>query len=75
MKTYKPIPCDRYSEYEVVILNNEFVSLVWLNDNKMVETRLLPSDLITKNGEEFLLAKTEKNESIFIRLDFIHSIK
>lgn len=72
MTDYMPIDCDRYSEYELAILRRWKLRIGWRGDAGLmhVET-LLPRDLQTRRGEEFLIAETTGGERLEIRLDQI----
>lgn len=76
MTDYTPIDCDRYSEYELAILRKWRLRLGWRDGAGLthVET-VLPTDLQTRHGEEFLIAETSAGERVEIRLDLITEAK
>ncbi len=72
MCNYHPIACALYSEYETAILKQQFITLRWIDDKGTHHKEvLLPYDLQTLQGEEFLLASTKNNRKHKIRLDRI----
>jgi Rho-binding antiterminator len=73
-KDYTPIPCSIYNHYETSILNRRKLRIVWhgSRDIDRVET-LTPSDLRTRSGAEYMIAKNQIGQSRVIRLDRIRS--
>lgn len=76
MSDYTPIDCDVYSEYELAILRKWKLRIGWKDTQGLthIET-LLPRDLQTRHGEEFLIAETVTGERMEIRLDQITEAK
>lgn len=76
MSEYTPIDCDRYSEYELAIMHKRKLRVCWRDAAAVthVET-LLPRDLQTRQGEEFLIAENSAGERLEIRLDRIAEAK
>ena len=72
MSDYTPIDCDRYSEFELAIMRKWKLRIAWhdAEGQSHVEV-LLPRDLQTRHGEEFLLAETTAGKQVEIRLDHI----
>lgn len=72
MSDYTPIDCDRYSEYELAIMRKWKLRIGWRDARGLthIET-LVPRDLQTRHGEEFLIAETAAGERLEIRLDQI----
>ncbi|MCP4993824.1 MAG: transcriptional antiterminator, Rof [Gammaproteobacteria bacterium] len=72
---YVPIDCGIHSTYEVAILNRKWVEVKWCDENGDIHaSTLLPKDLITRDGGEFLQLQDETGQSEEIRLDRIESI-
>ena len=70
--TYQPISCAEYSRYEVAILHNEHLRLCWKDPNNLLHMlMLIPFDLQTKKGGEYLLGNDKSGQSYQIRLDYI----
>ena len=69
---YKPIDCSLYSEYELAIMHGTRLRLCWRDaaDSSRIEV-LLPVDLRTRRGEEFLVAIDHAGVEREIRLDRI----
>jgi len=72
---YAPIPCARYSEYEVAILHRQKLRLRWHEDNVHYDQVVLPIDLKTIRHEEFLICRGSHNETLSIRLDRIQRME
>ena len=49
---YVPIPCARYSEYELAILHRQRLRLVWSDGNVIHDQTVLPLDLRTMKGDD-----------------------
>ena len=62
---YAPIPCAQHERLEFAALTKQ-----WL-DVKVdgVAQRLLPLDVATRDGAEWLVAQTERGERATLRLD------
>ena len=74
---YKPIACSLHDEYEVAIMQKKYLNIKWLDDAGVNHTeKVLPKDILVKNKEEFLVARThhdnaQDNTQLYIRLDKI----
>ncbi|MBZ0071845.1 MAG: hypothetical protein WCY26_05550 [Thiohalobacteraceae bacterium] len=72
MSDYVPIDCGLYSEYELAIMHRQRLRIRWRDAQGMTHLEtLLPRDLQTRSGEEFLIATTAARETLEIRLDRI----
>ena len=72
---YRPIDCSLYSEYELAIMHGERLRISWRDTEgpPRIEV-LIPVDLRTRQGEEFLVAKDDNGLEREIRLDrILHS--
>ncbi len=72
-KHYKPIACSLHDEYEIAIMHRKYLNIKWLDDDTGVNhtDKVLPKDVLVKNKEEFLVANTQDNRELCIRLDKI----
>lgn len=72
---YVPISCALHSGYELAILRRQWLCLVWADDNStgnvIHDELVLPLDLKTANGEEFLVCRTKDGVTQDIRLDHV----
>ena len=68
---YRPIDCGRYSELELAILHRRRLHLLWCEGNVLHRQRVLPLDLETREGEEFLHFLDQAGRRRRIRLDRI----
>jgi Rho-binding antiterminator len=72
--SYQPIACETYSQYELAIMHRQPLRIAWRDDDGHHRLcSVTPTDLQTKNHEEFLLATTPEGEALRIRLDRILS--
>lgn len=75
MSDYKPISCGNYDRFEVAIMHREKLHLVWQDDNVYYDRVVMPLNLETRSGEEFLLVRTQEGEVQTIRLDRIRKME
>ena len=69
---YTPIPCGLYSEYEVAILHRDILRLRWRDESGMDHIdRVTPTDLLTRDHCEYLIAENSEGKVLEIRLDRI----
>ena len=73
-RDYSPIPCDRYSEFEVAILHHDRMRVRWLDAEGHDHLEALhPTDLETHDGKEYMYATTDDGERRCIRLDRVRT--
>ena len=71
-KPYQPIACALHDEYEIAVMHKKTISIKWTDDNGERHTeKVLAKDILVKNKEEFLVAKTQDNKVHCLRLDKI----
>lgn len=75
MTDYIPISCGSYDRFEVAIMHRERLHLVWQVNNVYYDRVVTPVNLETRDGEEFLLARTAEGAVETIRLDRIRKMK
>lgn len=76
MTDYTPIDCQLYSEYELAVLHHRKLRIAWRDTQNLSHIDvLLPRDLLTRCGEEFLIAESLNGERLEIRLDRITEAK
>ena len=69
---YRPVDCGLHSEYELAIMHASMLRVSWRDSCGAKHTGLLlPTDLYSRNGEEFMVAQTPSGETLEIRLDRI----
>lgn len=66
---YTPISCDAHSELELAIIRRQPLHVRWHDDNIWRDGIVVPLDLQTRHGEEFLICRLPTGEDIDIRLD------
>lgn len=75
MTDYTPVDCGLHSSYELAIMQHRQVGLSWLADATVRTGTVLPTDLVTRNGEEFLRITRAGGSSLDIRLDHIRRLE
>ena len=69
---YVPVECGLHSEYELAIMRQVMLQLVWTDQNGTIQRHnILPIDIKTMDKKEYLVGKTPEGELIEIRLDKI----
>jgi len=69
---YKPIACSLHDEYEVAIMQKKSLNIRWRDDSGMsYRDEIMPEDIVVKDRQEFLVAKTKAGNILTIRLDKI----
>ena len=72
MSDYRPIPCEVYDRYERAIMHRDRLRLSWRDDSGQAHLEtVVPDDLETRAGEEFLLAHGLDGSLRRVRLDHI----
>ena len=72
MKDYQPIDCLTYGELERAIVARQRLRIRWRDADDLEHLEIvLPTDLETCRGEEFLHASNEQGRSFRLRLDRI----
>ena len=76
MSDYKPVDCAFYSRFELAILRRQRLLVSWHDTDGVshLET-LVPRDLKTREGAEYLLAETLAGGRLRLRLDRIQSAR
>lgn len=72
---YLPIACDIYSELEAAIMHQRRLKLMWHEGNVCFAQQVMPLDLQTQAGEEFLHVLLPSGERTRIRLDRLQRIE
>jgi transcriptional antiterminator Rof (Rho-off) len=69
---YKPISCERHSEYELAIMQKVMLHLAWKDEfGQQHIGNVMPLDLKTRAQKEFLIGQSNDGEVHYIRLDKI----
>jgi Rho-binding antiterminator len=72
MKPYQPVSCEIHSQYELMIMQHNAISLVYLDgDGNRRQVTGTPLDLYARKGEEFIILQTDTGTALPIRLDRI----
>ena len=71
-KHYIPIACALHDRYELAIMHKTRINISWDDgDGRGHEENVVPTDIVVKNSEEFLLFLDSKGDEQSIRLDHI----
>lgn len=68
---YQPIPCIQHERLEFSVLRRIFLDLEYLEGEGAKRERVLPLDVSTRNGAEWLKFRRENGEEVEFRLDAI----
>jgi len=72
MDDYRPVDCATYCRYELAILRRQPLMLRWRDDAGIVHLGVvLPRDLRTSRGVEYLEAEDSDGRPLCLRLDAI----
>jgi transcriptional antiterminator Rof (Rho-off) len=72
MTDYRPIDCALHGDYELAILQRHRLQLTWLDSNNATHLEVItPTDLLTRQGEEFMFITRRGGQIEEIRLDRI----
>ena len=66
---YTPIPCAAHSELELAVMHRQRLHVRWRDGNVWRDGIVVPLDVQTRRGEEFLICRLPTGEGIDIRLD------
>ena len=67
---YRPIPCSAHERLELAVLRRQWLTL----DVAGAAQRVLPVDVYTQNGAEWLRARDASGASVIFRLDALRLI-
>lgn len=68
---YRSISCASYDEYEIAILHHQRLHLIWHDGNVIHDQVIMPLNLRTAAGQEFLVLRLANGEVRELRLDRI----
>ena len=72
MSDYKSITCALHEQYQLAVLKNAHLDIVWVEEKTGVRmARVAAKDVFTRNKAEYFLGITANNEVVEIRLDRI----
>jgi len=72
---YRPVSCVSYDVFEIAILHHSRLHLTWTENNILHDQVIMPLNLETLNGEEFLITRTSTDDVLRIRLDRIRKAR
>ena len=71
MSDYRPIACADHERLEFAALTRQWLDMEITGGDRVGRQRLLPQDVYTREGVEWLLAATESGEQLTVRLDWL----
>ncbi|MDP2111368.1 MAG: Rho-binding antiterminator [Thiobacillus sp.] len=71
MSDYRPIACSDHDRLELAALKRQWLDLKVTTGDRAGRQRLMPRDVTTRDGAEWLLAETESGEQLTLRLDWL----
>ena len=69
MTDYRPIPCVDHERLEFAVLTRQWLEITVDAPPRPEVRRLLPRDVYTRDGAEWLRAETETGDTVTLRLD------
>ena len=71
MSDYRAIACSDHDRLELAALKRQWLDLNVTTVDRAGRQRLMPLDVYTRDGAEWLLAETESGEQLTLRLDWL----
>lgn len=71
MSDYRAIACSDHDRLELAALKRQWLALNVTTGDRAGRQRLMPLDVYTRDGAEWLLAETESGEQLTLRLDWL----
>ena len=71
MSDYQPIACADHERLEFAALTRQWLELTVTAGDRVGCQRVLPLDVYTRDGAEWLVAETESGEKLKLRLDWL----
>jgi Rho-binding antiterminator len=68
---YQAIACADHERLEYAALKRQWLALNVTTGDRAGRQRLMPLDVYTRDGAEWLLAETESGERLTLRLDWL----
>ncbi|MHB1216260.1 MAG: Rho-binding antiterminator [Thiobacillus sp.] len=71
MSAYRSIACSDHERLELAALRRQWLEVTLTAGDQVGRQRMLPLDVATRDGAEWLLAETESGERLTVRLDWL----
>ena len=71
MSDYRSIPCADHERLEFAALTKQWLNVSVTAGDRPGRQQLLPVDVYTRDGAEWLVAETESGEKLTLRLDWL----
>jgi len=70
-KPCQPIACALHDQYEIAIMHKKLLTISWSDNDGRHIALVLPTDILVKDSQEFLIAELQDKTQYCIRLDRI----
>ncbi len=74
-REYLPISCVQHERLEFSVLRKFYLDIEYLQKGERVKERVMPLDVMTREGVEWLKFRREKGDDAELRLDAILDFK
>jgi Rho-binding antiterminator len=71
LSDYQPIACSAHERLEFAALTRQWLDVNVTAGNRIGRQHLLPLDVYTREGAEWLVAETKTGEKLILRLDWL----
>lgn len=71
MSDYRSIACSDHDRLELAALKRQWLDVSVTTGDRAGRQRLMPLDVYTRDGTEWLLAESESGERLTLRLDWL----
>lgn len=71
MNDYQSIACADHERLEFAVLTRQWLEVNVIAGDQPGHQRLMPVDVYTRDGVEWLMAKTESGDQLTLRLDWL----
>jgi Rho-binding antiterminator len=68
---YQPVACADHERLEFAALTRQWLDVTVTTGDHAGRQRLLPRDVYTRGGADWVLAETESGEKLTLRLDWL----
>lgn len=72
---YQPIACADHERLEYAALTRQWLTLQIVDGDRLADARVLPRDVYTRDGAEWLVAESADGETLRIRLDKVRVLR
>jgi Rho-binding antiterminator len=74
-REYRPISCVQHERLEFSVLRKYYLDIEYLQRDERIKERVMPLDVTTRDGAEWLKFRRENGDDAELRLDTILDFK